>query len=329
MKRALAALDVSVLARRAGGHKESTSVLSFEWLFPCWSCGSSRLRYNHAKGAWKCWKCGRSGDTLALVAGLLRIDDMAAAQYIVDSYVGGDAPTQGLTSTLVREKPAVRTLPVLSWPEGVEVLGDPSWWPHERAWRYLTHRELTVAQVHEYRLGFGRVGRCENRIVFPCYMDGALVYWQARATWDPPPGEERGTFIKSINPVARTEESVHASEILFNYDRARIESHVVVCEGPIDAIKVGPHALALLGKAPTPAKVERIRRTRANRVTIYLDRGETERRHAHALAEQLAGLVDVFIAVPPEGYDPGALDPTTNAYYIAGAVPYVGGQITS
>lgn len=320
--RALRAYDVSVLARKVGGEKESRSSMSHEWLFPCPHCGSSRLRYNHAKGAWKCWKCARSGDTLLLVATLLKIDEFAAMTHILDTYVGGDAPAGELASPLVKERPLVRALAPIAWPEGVELLNDPRDVPHARAWEYLAKRGLSPEVARAYRLGIGRAGRCNGRILFPVYMDGAMVYWQARAIWDPPPGAERGTFVKSINPLARDDRDTHASEVIFGYDLASVEPHLVVCEGPIDAIKVGPHAVALLGKAASPAKVARLRRTRARAVTIYLDRGVEERAHAERLASALSGLMEVRIATPPEGYDPGALDPVTNASILAAAEPY-------
>ena len=322
LRRALAGYDVAALARRVGGEKESRSPLSQEWLFACPFCGSSRLRYNHAKGAWLCWKCRRSGDTLTLIASLLRCDEASAIDHVLTHYVGGDAHAGALASTLTKERPVIRALTPLPWPEGAEVLTEPSCAPHARAWAYLASRGIDAAMVREYRLAFGRAGRLANRIIFPCHMDGALVYWQARATWEPPPDAARGTFIKVLNPLATDDASTHASEVLFGYDRASVEPHIVVCEGPIDAIKVGPHAVALLGKVASPAKLARIRRLRAHRVTLYLDRGTEERASAERIAASLAGLFEVRIATPPEGHDPGSLDRATNAHILAAAEPF-------
>jgi len=320
-RRALAAFDIAVFAARVGGTKESRSLLSAEWLFPCFECGSSRLRYNHVKGGWVCWKCNRTGDTLALVAGMLRIDEFEAMTYILSTYVGGDAPSGALVAPLRRERPLVRMLAPIAWPDGVEVLTEPCA-PHARAWAYLAKRGLAPEVVRAYRLGYGRTGRCRERIVFPIYMDGALVSWQARATWDPDPNAPRGAFVKTINPLAEREEDTRAGEVLFGFDLASVYPHLVVCEGPIDAIKVGPHACALLGKIPTPSKVARLRRARARAVTIYLDRGVEERARAEQLAGSLAGLFEVRIATPPEGHDPGSLDPAANAAILAAAEPF-------
>ena len=333
LQQAIESFDVAAFASRYGGQKESQSPHSHEWLFTC-SCGSSRLRYNRMKHGWRCWACYAHGDTYTLVRTVAKLTDLQTITFFIDGYVGGDAHTGPLASALAPEKKVhtnLRRLPPAPWPEGAEILTTPCA-PHADAWRYLVlKRHFTVEMVQEFRLAYGRAGRTKDRIIFPCYMDGTFVFWQARAIWDPPEHlskddvrkwkEETG-YIKSINPIVAKEDDVAAHEVLFNYERARVESHVVICEGPIDAIKVGPHAVALLGKTTGQTKVARLRRTRALRFTIYLDAGEEETKASHALAGELAGFGEVFIATPPTGYDAGALDRAQNAAIIAAAVPY-------
>ena len=159
-------------------------------------------------------------------------------------------------------------------------------------------------------------------------MDGGLVYYQGRATWEPEgaTAEERKRWVKltnyrkTLNPINRDGQA-HAEDVLFNYDRAKPEPHVVICEGPIDAMKVGPHAVALLGKKASPAKIERLLRMHATRYTIYLDRGDEERAAARSLGKELSAFAPTFLAEPPPGYDPGNLNPTQNAQVIAQARP--------
>jgi hypothetical protein len=103
--------------------------------------------------------------------------------------------------------------------------------------------------------------------------------------------------------------------VLFNYDRAQGHTHVVICEGPVDAIKVGENAVALLGKG-TDAKIERLRRMNARRYTVYLDRGTEEREKAEWIASELLSFAPTFIATPPEGYDAGALSFDQNSRII-------------
>ncbi len=104
-----------------------------------------------------------------------------------------------------------------------------------------------------------------------------------------------------------------------NYDRARIEPHVVIVEGPFDAIKIGPHAVGLLGKVGTDEKIAYLLRMKAQRYTIYLDRGNQEYAYAMLLAKELSAYAPTFIAIPPEGRDPGSLLPEENAQIISAA----------
>lgn len=334
LERAVAAFQIEPFARSVGGRKESPSPMSFEWLFTCPHCASSRLRFNAQKRAGICWGCRRGFDTFALVRDVMKLDEFDAVQWFVSRYVGGDSNAASLSSSLAPmapPKPAVRRLPQMPWPEGAEVLTVPCM-PHARAWEYLTGRGIDVAMVREFGLAYGRSGRVRERIVFPCRMDGTLVYWQARATWDPPRGltkeqerewRERTQYIKSINPLIKSADDVQAHEVLYNYERASVEPHVVICEGPVDAIKVGVHAVALLGKSAGPVKIERLKRMRAARFTIYLDNGSEEAASANAIANELAGHAEIRICTPPPGYDAGALDRATNAAIVARALPWV------
>lgn len=332
--RAITAFQIAPFARAVGGRKESPSPLACEWLFTCPHCGSSRLRFNAQKRAGTCWGCRRGFNTFTLVRDVLKLDELEAVQWFITRYVGGDSTAGALASALTpieAPKPAVRRLPQIEWPEGAEVLTAPCA-PHARAWDYLTRRGIDAAMVREFGLAYGRASRTRERIVFPCRMDGTLVYWQARATWDPPPHlkgaelrewKEKTGYIKSINPLVRSALDPQAHEVLFNYERASVEQHVVICEGPVDAIKVGPHAIALLGKVAGPVKLERLKRMRARRFTIYLDNGDEERASALVIARELSAMAEVRICAPPPDYDAGALDRATNARIVAGAVPWV------
>lgn len=269
-----------------------------------------------------------------------RCTEVGAIEFILSGYVGGDSRIEKLESILsgfgavTRTGPAwgsLRRLPPIPWPKGVEVLTVPCT-PHWRAWEYLTRRGITIQQVRDWGIGFGRSGKLTDYIVFPVYMDHALVYWQGRATWDPPPGlskEERRAWVdetkyrKTLNPWAKEGSSnATASDVIFNYDRASICEHVVICEGPIDAIKVGTHAVALFGKNSSETKIDRLTKMSASLFTIYLDRGKEEREKAEALARELEAFARVRIATPPEGHDPGSLTPEQNAAVIEAAEPF-------
>lgn len=334
LARALDQFKALEFCERHRGHKESKSARSFEYLLTC-VCGSDRLRWRHEPGvkqAWVCWGCMKSGDTIALVQLLENVSEMDAIGYVVDGYVGGDAPTE-LSRRAVIAKPApvlLTHLPRIPYPEAFERL-DWNMTSHLHAWRYLLQeRELSTDSIWQFNLGYCRRGRHKGYVIFPVLMDGTLVYWQGRATWDPPrhftreqrkQWEKTTHYCKTLNPFAR-EGFATSGDVLFNYDTARTAEHVVIVEGPIDAMKIGPHAVALLGKAINPVKVERLLRMHARRYTIYLDRGAEETEKALSLARELNAFAPVSITVPPEGHDAGSLSPQQNAAVIAAGVSF-------
>lgn len=326
-RRALEQFNVQAFVARHGGYKESLGVRSHEYLLPCVWCGSSRLRWNHpTKKAWQCWGCNRTGSTMDLIMAYERVTFPRAHEIVMEGYNGGDANLELTQLPVLRGK--LEAYPAIPWPAGVDVLQPVD--VHVPCWRYIMGRGVDAAMATQWRLGFGRFGRVKDYVIFPVFMDGALVYWQGRAIWDPPKfldAEQQKRwvkethYIKSINPVA-TNALATAGDVLLNYDRARNEPHVVIVEGPFDACKVGPHAVALLGKAATDAKIARLLRMKAQRYTVYLDRGDREYALARILAEKLNTYVPTYIAVPPEGRDPGKLSPEENGRVISQAVRF-------
>lgn len=327
----LARFDAGAFVIRHGGYKESKSPRSHEYLMPCPHCASSRLRWNTAKAGWQCWGCQRMGSTIDLIALYEGLSYEATLDLVVSSYNGGDAQHTLAPCAPTRERDRKVSLEEIAWPAGVDLV-TPHASQHARAWQYLAYRGVSVEQALDWRLGFGRTGRLKDYLVFPVHLKGKLVYWQARATWDPPVGltpEGKKVWLretnyrKTLNPVADAHlYHATASDVLLNWDRASTSEHVVICEGPIDAIKVGAHAVALLGKYATPGKLTLLKNCRAGRYTVYLDRGDEERVQAEKLATELSQWAPVFMATPPLGRDAGALSSTENAEVVRRAVPF-------
>ncbi len=334
LTRALRAFDAMVFVTKHGGRKESTNVNSHEYLLTCPLCQGSNLRWNpmraEALGGWVCWGCGVSGNTLYLVQLFERCDGEDAINFVMDGYHGGDANLElsaiATMPTVVKRTPKMERLPRIHPPPHTIDARE-----HPKVRAYLWNRGIDDTLIARWAIRAGTRGIQTDFCIFPVNMDGALVYWQCRASWDPPAhlnDDQRRAWVKAthyrktLNPpnaVAGIAQAT-AGDVLFNYDRARNCGHVVVVEGPVDAIKVGPHSVALLGKG-TPAKIERLRRMGARRYTIYLDRGEQERAKAMAIAGELQGWAEVHIATPPVGHDPGSLTPEWNTHIVDQAEP--------
>ena len=341
VQRALKQFDAMKFCSKHRGRKESSNPRSHEYLFTCPFCGGGNLRWNPTKqdfiGGWVCWNCGRRGNTVFLVQIFERCTPVGAYDYIMDGYVGGDAKMELTAIAAVPEIPKRskrEKLPPIAWPPSVV---DARY--HQNVRTYLHGRGIDDQMIVEWCLHAGQSGREKNFVIFPCYMDGVMVYWQARAAWNPPTGlsdEARKAWIKRThyrktlnptNPLPGIRQAT-ASEILFNYDRAATSSHVVVVEGPVDALKVGSNAVALLGKG-TEEKIDRLRTMRARRYTIYLDRGTEEAAKAREIAKALHGWAEVFLATPPPGTDAGDLTREQNASVISQAIPASSGELQS
>ena len=79
-------------------------------------------------------------------------------------------------------------------------------------------------------------GLVQSRLIVPIYRLSTLVGWQARATND------------KEEPKYYTMPGLNKNMMLFNGDRAKEYKFGVVVEGVFDAFRVGPRAVALLGK---------------------------------------------------------------------------------
>jgi hypothetical protein len=66
---------------------------------------------------------------------------------------------------------------------------------------------------------------------------------------------------------------------------------------------------------------------KAARYTVYLDRGVEEWERAQQLARELSVYAPTFLALPPEGFDAGALTPEQNAHVIGQAVRFDAARI--
>lgn len=153
--------------------------------------------------------------------------------------------------------------------------------------------EFEVMYCEEGYFDFSaRLGTTSGRIVFPLRMNGALVGWQARQIerniegrrsvwkgdkagwWQPGSSKDQSGAVRYEDhqvPKYYTCPGMHRSKSLLNFDRAAQDRNfVVVVEGPVDAIKVGKHAVATFGKKLTRDQV-RILCANWSRVFMLLD----------------------------------------------------------
>jgi len=287
---------------------------SDELLIRCPACGKDKLTVNTQRRTWHCWVCeefqidyqtGRrravrgAGGLLGLVAMLEGIGREQAAD-LVRSQTGllGEAAWMRDGDSLpCKDGYNLPALPIILPPPGAA--------PICGTLPYLQKRGILEEDVRAFGIFWCASGRYANRVVFPVYEGSRMVYYQARAMWEPLPGER---FQKALNPPAVAGMAT-AGEVLMNLDVARNFPRVAIVEGPVDCIHAGPSAVATFGKKISLFQMLKLRQAGVRAVDLMWDGpSATEPEGAWpemvATAPKLAGLFDVRVVRLPRG-DPG------------------------
>lgn len=143
----------------------------------------------------------------------------------------------------------------------------------------------------------GPIGRLSWRIWIPIYHGGRVVSWTTRAV-----GRRVDRRYISASP---DEEAVDHKTLL--YGEELVGHAIVIVEGPLDAWRIGPGAVATLGLNTTPAQIERMGRHPIRAICFDRERAATRRakRLANVL-QQYAG--DTHVVELETGSDPGDAD---------------------
>lgn len=241
-----------------------------EWLGHCPSCGKRKLAVHASKRTWHCWVCqdavsvdrrsgAGSGGLLDLLMWLDCIERRDAAQHILDA--------AGHPAELRLDFGLAIPPTVLSYAQKPFVLPPEGAAPIHSVLPYMATRRITMLDVQ--RLGLFQVtaGRYARRLVFPCWEERRLVYWQARAMFEA--HECSGRFVKCLNPPAVS--GVVSSEVVFNLEAAAQHPRVCLVEGPMDALRVGADGAACFGKKVHPKQVQKLLARGVRAVDLMFD----------------------------------------------------------
>ena len=163
-------------------------------------------------------------------------------------------------------------------------------------------------------------GTTSGRIVFPIYMDGKLMGWQARQIERRLDEETREVWngfgwrkFRKLNdewedrfvPKYYTCPGMKRGSVLYGFDMARNYKEIAIVEGPLDYHRVGPACVGTLGKNITPDQV-RLMKAYWSRLFLLRD-PEINPRDPKFLKilEDLAPLPTHHLALAG-GLDPGA-----------------------
>ncbi len=218
-----------------------------EHLFLCPFCidkigkeDTSGHLYVNEDAGFCCHRCNSQGSTRWLLR-MLRIsaDDIA-----------GPVPEMTalrvravMSSVLRGETSEDYVPPEVRLPENVDYP-----WNMPDVWNYAKKRCLSRFACEHYGL-LGWIDKRNNtRLLFPDYVDGNLVFWQARAVED------------GIEPKYRTVDGAEKSHCVWNLDRIDVSRPVYVAEGILSARACGTNGVALYGKSLSSVQLKMLRR---------------------------------------------------------------------
>ena len=349
LNRAIEAFDLSSYVVAHGGREVQTN----EWLLTCPMCFKPKLTVELNRRAWHCWVCEQygaanfktgkrqiikgAGGLVDLVQLLERWDRKRAAEYILkkanlkpENLARIDVELQ---QTVIKELSILRPTTSISYPAYAKAL--------DGILPYMVQRGISMSDVRTFGLFVCTGGRYQERLIFPVYEEGRLVYYQGRAMWE----SKAPGFLKALNP-SREEGAAVSSEVLFNLHQACKYPRVTIVEGPIDAVHVGASAVCTFGKKISAMQIAKLLRAGVRALNLMWDgpamdneacarcfgRGcsicyGTGRNEPYgawpemfAVAPTLSMLFDTRLVFLPRG-DPGSWGKEVNAYYIAQARP--------
>jgi hypothetical protein len=183
----------------------------------------------------------------------------------------------------------------------------------ERFVNYLVDRGFYRGRLrhlyNRYNLRWAVSGRYKNRIIIPNTLDGHLVNWTSRSI-------EKNQTVRYLTLSDEQGALVNIKKMIFNWD-SLVESPsslVVVCEGPVDALKIdfyghfnGLRATCLFSQLPTKEQLAYIAALSDlyDGVVVMLD--DTAQDLAESLVDQLSWLPIRCHPLPLGVHDPGEL----------------------
>ena len=199
--------------------------------------------------------------------------------------------------------PNIEQIPTVFWGPGCIPIDHPL---AKAGADYLSGRGISLETAKKYGIHYSGA---RMRVLFPIQYQGRLMGWQGRAIGvteyvDPETGE-----LRKIPKALTQPEGLRKERLVCFADQLTGSDQVIICEGPVDAIKfdlcspdgVKPAGnIATLGKGVSEAQINLIRYSGANRVYIALDPDAAS--SIERLVKELSPYMEVFVIEVPSKY---------------------------
>ena len=244
------------------------------------------MSINLDSGLWQCFKTGNKGNFIQIYAYLEGITYNQAESDILFKELDGNF-TKNIEKDVPEpewEKEDLSLLPVTvhdHTSENALVL---------KAWTFLYERQLFNLETEDSKYYVSTKGRYAGRLIIPFEEDSELFYFQARTLTDQTP--------KYLNPAEGWPKSSH---VLYPFDMDA--DHVVVCEGPLDAISLqikGINATCTMGCSVSEQQVETLKEFEG-KIIIGYDNDDAGKRGVNKFdyLRRIKRMADLYICHPP------------------------------
>jgi hypothetical protein len=250
------------------------------------------MSINLDTGLWQCFKTGNKGNFTQLYAYLEGITYTKAEADILFKELEGSIGrnTKFIPQTKRVEKTNSSSVDEL-YLRSVKVEDyDTEDRLIQHAWAFLYERHLFNLETGDSKYYVSTKGRYAGRLIIPFEEDSQIFYFQARTLGDETP--------KYLNP---TDNWPRPSHILYPFNDEA--DHLVVCEGPLDAISLqiqGVNATCTMGCSVSEYQVEALKEFEG-KIIIGYDNDDAGKRGVNKFdyLRRIKRMADPYICHPP------------------------------
>ena len=245
---------------------------------------SNHLGINLYTGYFNCWKCNSRGHVSRLIKIISNLSSLSQAEEIMLSFpklnmYQSQEKTPGSICKLPNTNPFTSTNDLLT--------------------DFLIKRKLPVDYIKNESLGWtGPCGNYKYRIIFPLTYKKNIESFVGRDY----------TNISAIpyKNADIADSTIPAKNLLFGFDHLQHKGTIVVVEGIIDQLKLGPPAVSTLGVSFTKDQILLLRKLNPKKIIIAYDSDESGIKGAKNLASNI-WFSQVEILTLENVSDPGEL----------------------
>ena len=249
----------------------------------------NHLSINLVSGLWQCFKSGNKGNFTQLYAFLEGITYNEAEAEILFKEFNEDVRPRLVTQKKPKPQNHNKILELDLTPIMLKDYESDDRLI-QKAWTFLYERQLFDLEKEDRKYYVSNAFKYSNRVLIPFEENNSIFYFQARTL--------QGDTPKYLNP---SDGWVKPSSILYPFDEE--EDHVVVCEGPLDAISLqiqGVNATCTMGCSVSEHQVELLKDFKG-KIIIGYDNDDAGQRGVNKFdyLRKLKRMADLYICHPP------------------------------